>query len=112
MGSAELRNGNPGEAITWCEKSLAHDRLPYRDTQARFILAISYFHTKDIEKARRAWDEGERIFQENNDPTAWFKNQDWHDWMICRFIRQEARGLLQPGGEPQSPRRTPAKRQR
>jgi serine/threonine protein kinase len=102
---AEFRLGHYEEAINWAQFA-AQATLPHCQAEAATVVAMSQYKLNQLDKARAALADCNKIIEEKLAKPGTDLGSDWRDWIIARTLRSEAKQMID--GEP-APVERPAK---
>jgi serine/threonine protein kinase len=94
---AEFRLGHYEEAANWARLA-AQGPLPHSQAQAAAIIAMSEFNLNQLDKARTALVDCNKLIEQKLPKPGQDLGNDWRDWIIAHALRSEAKRLIE--GEP------------
>ncbi len=99
-GLAEYRLGELESAREWCRRSLTGNGAdPATTVMANAVLAMAEAQSKRLPEAQQALSRAQSALQTNQPPSV-SGNRDlgdnWTEWLIARFLVNEASGALKP----------------
>jgi hypothetical protein len=93
-GLAEYRRGNYRDAAQWCRRALETRENPFSflRIQNDFVLSMALAQLHDSVEAKAAFTRGAQLLKSES-PRFEQPGPDgnWHDWLICRFLHEEAK---------------------
>jgi serine/threonine protein kinase len=99
---AEFRMVNYEEALNWAGLA-AKGRFDYPKADAAAIIAMSQFRLNQLEEARTALADCDRLIEEKLPKSdVGDLGNDWRDWIIAHALQSEAKQMI--AGEPASER--------
>src|SRR5882672_8951848 len=91
---AEFRLGHHEEAAKWARLA-AQGPLPHSQAQAAAIIAMSEFNLNQLDKARTALVDCDKLIEQKLPKPGRDLGNDWRDWIIAHALRSEAKRLIE-----------------
>jgi hypothetical protein len=98
-GLAEFRLGHYEEAMKWARLA-TNGSFPQPKACAAAVLAMSQFKLDQLDNARTALSECNKIIEEQMPKPERELGHEWRDWIIARALQSEAKRMID--GEPSS----------
>jgi serine/threonine protein kinase len=90
---AEFRLGHYEEAASWA-KLAAQGPLPHSQAQAAAIFAMAEFKLNQLDSARSALAECNKVIEDKLSKPERDPGNDWRDWIIAHALQSEAKRLI------------------